>query len=58
MGKVLHAGRVVPGSRRVFTGESETDIIAKMTDYLRREHEIDHLSRDLVERIKQAIEDE
>jgi predicted small metal-binding protein len=58
MGKVLHAGRVIPGSKQVFTGESETDIIAKMSDYLKREHEIDHLSKDLVERIKNAIEEE
>ena len=43
MGKVLHAGRVIPGSKQVFTGESETDIIAKMSDYLKRDHEIDHL---------------
>lgn len=58
MARVLKCGSVVPGCQFVAHGESDADILHKLSDHARGTHGIERLSSDLKARVRSAIQEE
>lgn len=56
MSVALRCGTVVPGCAVVLHGQSEDDVLIAMFDHLKTAHSIDHVSIDLRQKLKAAIE--
>ena len=58
MGVTLRCGTVVPGCAVVLHGKSEDDVMLSMFDHLKTAHSLDHVSVDLRQKLKAAVEPE
>jgi predicted small metal-binding protein len=58
MSVVLRCGTIVPGCAVVLHGKSEDDILIAAVDHLKTAHGLDHLSIDLRQKLKAAMESE
>lgn len=58
MAVVLRCGTIVPGCAVVLHGKSEDDIQLAAFDHLKSAHGLDHLSPELRQKLKGAIETE
>jgi predicted small metal-binding protein len=52
----LRCGTIVPGCAVVLHGKSEDDILIVAFDHLKTAHNVDHVSVDLRQKLKTAIE--
>lgn len=58
MSVALRCGMIVPGCAVVLHGSSEEDVLIAMFDHLRTAHNVEHVSVDLRQKLKAAIEDD
>lgn len=58
MSMILRCGKVVPGCAVVLHGKSEDDVLLATVDHLKTAHGLGHISVDLRQRLKAAIEPE
>jgi len=58
MSKVLKCGLVVPGCEFVIRGEEADEVLLEALEHARSEHEVEHVTEQLKDRIRAAIRDE
>jgi predicted small metal-binding protein len=58
MAKVFECGSVVPGCESVLHDEDESELMIRAVEHMRSTHEVEHVSKELVTRIRSVIRDE
>jgi len=58
MAKVFECGSVVPGCESVLHDDDENELMIRAVEHMRSTHEIQHISEQLVTRIRSVITQE
>jgi predicted small metal-binding protein len=58
MTKVFECSSVVPGCQSVLHEEDEGELMIRAVEHMRSIHEVEHVSEQLVTRIRSVIKDE
>jgi predicted small metal-binding protein len=57
MAKELRCGDLMPGCNKVIEGKDETDVMVKAAEHARKEHNIQQMTPDLEDKVRDAIHD-
>jgi predicted small metal-binding protein len=58
MAKVFECGSVVPGCESVLHDRDEDELMIRAVEHMRSTHEVEHISEQLVTRIRSVIKEE
>ncbi len=55
MAKEMRCGDLMPGCKTVIEGKDEKEVVAKATEHARNDHNIQHMTPDLEQKVRGAI---
>ena len=55
MAKEMRCGDLMPGCNKVIEGKDETEVMAKAAEHARSDHNIQHMTPDLEQKVRGAI---
>ncbi len=58
MSKVMRCGDVVPGCEYVARGNDEDEVLARAAEHAKRDHGMDSIPDDVLNKVKSSIHDE
>lgn len=57
MAKEMRCGDLMPGCDKVLEGKDEREVMAKASEHARKDHDIQNMTPDLQEKVRDAIHD-
>lgn len=58
MAKVMRCGDVVPGCEFVAKGQTEDEVLATAAEHAKRDHGMENIPAEIVQKVKSAIHEE